>query len=379
MSSKKNILIFVEWYLPGYKAGGPIRSVANIVNSLKEDFNFYIVTSDRDINEADPYEGIASNRWMEKDGYYVAYLDNNNVRQFVKVALKSMQFAAIYFNGIFSKEFTLMPMRLIRNLEVKSKVIVAPRGMLGPGALRIKPFKKKVFLSFVKAIGFFSNVSWHATDDGEMNDIKSVFGKELSVAVVPNIALLKIDRIPLIKEKGVLKLVFFSRISPKKNLKYALNLVRLCKEGEITLDIYGTVEDQEYWRTCKSYIDKFNLNANFKGELKPENVNQTLSGYHYLFLPTLHENYGHVIAEALAAGCGLILSNNTPWVNLEEKQVGWDIDLNDKEKFMSVIRECLNMGQEAYDKVRNNVYDYIAKEIADQNAVNKTRDLFNVD
>ena len=54
----KKILIFIDWFTPGFKAGGPIKSVSNIVNSLFNEFDFYIITSDRDINETEPYQNI---------------------------------------------------------------------------------------------------------------------------------------------------------------------------------------------------------------------------------------------------------------------------------------------------------------------------------
>ena len=69
MPNKPNILIFIDWFLPGFKAGGPIKSVSNIVNSLHQDFNFFIITSDRDIDDNKPYETEPLDKWIEKEYY----------------------------------------------------------------------------------------------------------------------------------------------------------------------------------------------------------------------------------------------------------------------------------------------------------------------
>ncbi|MBI9061941.1 MAG: hypothetical protein JEZ14_08115 [Marinilabiliaceae bacterium] len=45
---KKKILIFIDWFLPGYKAGGPVRSMANMVEYLMEEYDFFIVTRNTD-------------------------------------------------------------------------------------------------------------------------------------------------------------------------------------------------------------------------------------------------------------------------------------------------------------------------------------------
>ncbi len=73
---RRKILIFVDWFLPGYKAGGPIRSVANIAESLLEVFDIHIVTSNKDHGETETYRNIEFNVWIETKGYKVMYLSS---------------------------------------------------------------------------------------------------------------------------------------------------------------------------------------------------------------------------------------------------------------------------------------------------------------
>lgn len=122
------------------------------------------------------------------------------------------------------------------------------------------------------------------------------------------------------KEEGKVKVVFLSRITQKKNLDYALETLNHCK-GNIYFDIYGTIEEKSYWERCKKIIANLpdNITVNYKGELPNEKVISTLSNYDLFYFPTKSENYGHVISEALQASIPILISDQTPWKNLAEK------------------------------------------------------------
>jgi len=88
-------------------------------------------------------------------------------------------------------------------------------------------------------------------------------------------------------------------------------------------------------------------------------VTMTLLNYHFLVLPSLGESFGHVIVEALAAGCPLIISDTTPWQRLEEKGIGWDIPLDDVGRWREILNLCLNMDDVTYRKMSLNARRFI--------------------
>lgn len=53
---KRKVLVMVDWYAPGYKAGGPIRSAVNFADQLENELDVYVLTTDRDLNEPSPYD-----------------------------------------------------------------------------------------------------------------------------------------------------------------------------------------------------------------------------------------------------------------------------------------------------------------------------------
>jgi len=379
MSQKKKILIFIDWFLPGYKAGGPIRSVAHIVKSLSGSFDFYILTSDRDLGDEIPFRDTELNTEINTKNYSIQYLspENQNAKFYKKIT-KEIAPDKIYFNSLFSFKFTILPFFVLKRTAFRNSLIIAPRGMLGKGALGIKKYKKQIFLTISKLTKFFSGVTWHATTSEEKEDIKSFFGKNENIVTAENIPQIPDNHIPKKKENEI-RFVFISRISKKKNVLFAIELFKSVKtKKNIIFDIYGPPEDQSYKEICTEEIRLLpeNISVSFKGELSHNEVNTTLKKYHFFLFPTLHENYGHAVFEALSASCLVILSDQTPWKNPAEKNIGWDISLNDKEKFQTVIQKCIDMSQSEYDKMSENAFKF-AKEFSENTeAIEQTKKLF---
>ena len=378
---KPKLLVFIDYFLPGYKAGGPIKSVNNIITSLSPNFDFDIITSDRDLGDKLPYQNIEFNSWISKDKYSIIYLNKKDVTKWLKKHFKENYYHACYFNSLYAKEFTLKPLLFFNKLNTPPKLILAPRGMLGKGAINakpsflpIKPIKKKSFLLLSHVTGFFKHVIWHTTNKLEKQDVIDYFGSKSNIKIASNISINKVNRKEIVKIKDELKLVFFSRISPKKNLLYTLELLK--NIPNVSLTIYGSIEEDIYWNRCIDFIQANNINADYKGEVIPADVNSILSNYHFFILPTMHENYGHVITEALTAGCGLIISDKTPWRNLSSKKIGWDLDLKNQEKIIETIKYCLAIDQDEYNIIRNNCYNFVEQEINSTKEIEDTIKLF---
>ncbi len=380
--SKKHILIFVDWYLPGYRAGGPIRSVANMVATLSDDFRFSIITSDTDYGEQYPYPDIPAAKWLNVNGVRVMYLDRKHQSfSFIRRLLKNEQFDHVYLNSLFSFYFSILPLILLKWDRIKVPVTIAPRGMLGAGALKVKSVKKQIYLWLTYMISMYKQVLWHATNDGEKEDILNYFGPNSRIVVASNIAFSKSGNGNIMKEKqsGAARFFYLSRIMKVKNLKGALSvLASLNTNGKIEYDIIGPVEDESYWKDCRSEIEKLDKNVivRYLGAIPNEDLDSFIRDYHFLFLPTTTENYGHSIVESLAMGCPVIISDQTPWKGLEAKNIGWDIPLNETERFKSTLEKCVKMTQDEYDEMSKNTRRFARENIFNGNVISQNRKLF---
>lgn len=145
MLNKKRILIFTRMYLPGFKAGGPIRSIANLAESLSDEFDFYIVTSDRDLGDCDAYSNIGHHKWVPVGNAKVWYLSPKQQKfSYIKKLMNTFDYNVIYLNGLWAPAFTILPMIINKFSTDRKPVVQAVRGMLGESTIKIKYLKKKI-------------------------------------------------------------------------------------------------------------------------------------------------------------------------------------------------------------------------------------------
>lgn len=376
VNNRKRILVFIDWFYPAYKAGGPVKSVYNIVNTLGAKHDFRIVTSNLDI-DGEQLE-VEINSWAKFNNIPVLYLEKHhqNRSKYLKI-FEEFKPDIVYYNSLFSYKFTLLPYYIFKGKSAKQ--LIAPRGMLGQGALAIKSLKKKVFLTIAKTLLFEKrNTVWHATSILEKEEIQKVITSDLNIIVAQNLSSAIVKRKNIKKREGELKLVFVSRLAEKKNLLFALELMQQIKEiNGLALDIYGPIEDRVYWDKCKGIIDQ-DHRISYKGVLKPHEISNTLQNYHYYILPTLHENYGHSIVEALVAGVPIIISKNTPWQYIQESGIGIDLDLNDKLTWENCLVDFSKQDENDYSKYIDKCYEFVEARIFNEETQEANQQLFNI-
>jgi glycosyltransferase involved in cell wall biosynthesis len=375
--SKKAILVFSDWYFPGFKAGGPIRSLLNIVDNV--DCDFFIVTRITDYHSDEPYQGITENVWTQTTpNTNVMYIKESMMTfAFVESLIGERKYHKFYLNSLFSPLFTILPLRVLKKHKRNSKTIVAPRGMLKSGALSVKSKKKKLFLLVAKLTGLYGGVTWHATSKVEVEEIRSVF-KSAQVHVaevlasVPKNVLLKPN-----KNSGESMFVSFTRISEEKGVLEAITfLSKLPTEYSFGFDIYGAMPEGDYLEKCKSLlIDSPNRNIRLMGEVSPNELSSIYSKYHFFLLPTWGENFGHAISEALCHSTPVIISNMTPWKGLEKEKAGWDLPLIEDD-FVQKFTLAAQMDQTEYDQWTEGARAFGLKHAENPSVLAANRDLF---
>ncbi len=322
------VLIICDYYLPGYKSGGGMRTIVNMVDRFKEHFEFFIITRDHDGKlDRESYKTVKINQWNTIRGAQIFYLSKDNVKiSKVRELILEVKSDVIYANSCFATLtvylLLLKKLRAIPNFNV----ILAPCGELSRGALQLKSAKKNIFISLAKITDLYKNIIWKASSVFEKNEIEKIKGSggEIFIALdmLPSAIFEDYDSsIKPRKVVGEAKMVFLSRFMKKKNFNWLLKNLSNIK-GKLKIDIYGPLEDEEYWKESEKIISGLpkNIWVEAKGSVPHEEVSTTLANYHFFVMPTLGENFGHIFLEALAAGCPLIISDRTPWLDLEKKE-----------------------------------------------------------
>lgn len=354
----RKILILTGRYLPGFKDGGPVRSILNLTEWFGDEFDLRIMCLDRDHGDASPYPNIRIREFNEVGKARVWYTPSFNEED---IAMLSGEADVVYCCGPYN-DYARAAMKLKRDGKIAAPLFVASMGSFSPEAFRIKGFKKKAFVAYMKMSGMFKNIVWSVTSNREEEELKAVVGKDAKCVIAEDLARRGSQEHGAVKEKDKLKMLFLSRISRKKNLIVVPDILRsVDSRYEILIDIYGVPEDREYLDEC---VEKFktlpdNIKWEYKGELASDAVPKVFADYDAFLFPTLGENYGHVIAEALFAGCVPVISDTTPWLDFEEKGCGYVCSLRDITSFAEKVEKLAAYDETEYSKISDRCHEYI--------------------
>jgi glycosyltransferase involved in cell wall biosynthesis len=390
------ILAVTDFYSPGFKGGGPIRSVTNLVDHLADQFVFRIVTRDRDLGDAESFPSARPGEWQQVGSALVYYQRPSDRRGIPWLRfLRRVEYDLLYLNSFFSR--TTIRTLILRRMGLlpRRPLVLAPRGEFSPQARELKPGRKRWYLRFAGSAGLLDGIVWQASSEHERRDILEVLerllGHATTVRSAPNltpIARVEIgaDLPPLHRERtasgrrkspGHARLVFLARIARIKNLDYALTLLREVR-SDVELDVYGPLEDATYWNECSRIIAELppNVAVTYRGQVSPERVLEVLGQYDLLLMPTRAENFGHAILEALTAGCPVMISDGTPWRDLAAAGAGWDLPLADPGAFVSRLQGVIDMDEEEHARLRAGAQRFARAVGSDEGPIRANSELF---
>lgn len=364
------VLVFIDWYRPAYKAGGPISSVENLIDLIGDEISFYIVTSDKDLNN-EPLKDIVYDSWVKLNKVNVKYLrENQEKRDTLKEIVNEIDPEKIYINGIFSKFYSVLPVFLFRK---KYNLIISPRGMLINEALKIKFAKKKCYLLAMRLLGVFKNVCWHFSNKLEYHQAKNhaVINQK---KIIPNLS----RKIYSLEKKTTsFRIISVCRINKIKNIHFFLNVLQKCN-FQCEYFIVGIIEDKLYHQQLLEEVEKLpsHISVQFFGAKSYDSIKDLLQ-HSTLFVSTsLNENYGHSIAEALGHGVPVLISESCPWEKLELFQAGFRIPLNEKQ-FFEKLNEIINKSDLEQKEMSRGARKYYEKFIDPAIYKNDYIQLFN--
>lgn len=368
-----------------------------MIAHLGEEFQFLVVTRNTDYTESTPYSAIIPNTWTKQEGFEGFYIDEAALRySTLKKLFRETACDIVYVNGIYSWYFSILPLWFAK--KNNKQLVVCSRGMLSAHALGVKSLKKKIFIGLAKFLRLYNHVVFHATNQEEASAIRKLLGNKTNVQIAPNLPR-KAPKLFLSREKnpGQITLTSVARISPEKNTLFAIEVIRnyalkhltqphetnFLEKVHLILDLYGPVYDQEYWKQCKEVIKSLppQVRVTYRGSLAPEKLGDVFENAHFLLMPSQGENFGHTILESLQHGCPVIISDRTPWRGLQHMDavngsVGWDLSLEQPEKFTEVLESCISMDQEEYSAMSLRAFNYAKGVTEDIEVVEANRRLF---
>lgn len=344
-------LLIIGPFPPLSSYGGPTKSIKNLYDIFSNtDIQCTILSPNRHLDGTKLKE-IKYN----KD---VIYCKN----QFLYLLNNSNKFDVIWLNSFFDLKILLL---CLIKVFCNFHLIISPRGQLSDKAINTSNrFFKKLFIRVT--LLFRSNLLFHSTSSSESKDISYYFKKN-QIRIISN--LFNLDYKPNNFKKR--KFIFYSRIHKKKGLDILLETIQIYNL-KIDLDIYGFIEDIDYWKLCKNYIDKCD-GVKYLGNLDDGDISKLKNSYSHFILPTLNENFGHVIIELLSIGCIPILSKNTTPFDKEISSIfNLNFEISDKSDLKNVIDIANNMSDERFMELQSLVKPYFDSLNENQKKIKNT-------
>jgi len=349
------IFVITPYFYPAKEAGGPVISLKNLIKNINKDF--VVLTSNLEIRSGkkifNSLESILFKRMYNTDIFYFNF---NNIFRFIFHYKKIIKvYRSVYLNSFFNYKFSFIPILLFK------KVILSPRGEFSPEALAKRKYLKKIYLSLFKIVSIRNNIIFHSTSLVETEDIYNLFPKS-KIVQISNLSLVEKPKSKSInKNQNELKILYISRILPHKNLNFVIETLSKLSKLNIELSIYGVIEDQKYWELCLEKLNAVGIKYNFNGYVNNEDIGKIFSNHHLFFLPTLGENFGHIISESLQYSCPVLISDQTPWKKLSNFKCGWDISLENEDKFSEKILKMYRMENDEFQIMKDGCFNAFEK------------------
>jgi glycosyltransferase involved in cell wall biosynthesis len=374
------LYIIAEYFYPFSDAGGPIRSIEQILKVLNQNLSIKLITSANNHQGNKLPISTKVTQFINESitDTSIFYSSNSiiGILKLVKLYIKNRQYT-FYINGMFIPRLSLLPVLICKN------VIISPRGMLINETLGSKYVFKKFYL-FIYKLVVSKNAIWHATDAAEVLDIKRFFGERANVKLITNIPVKPLAILPTMqKQTKSLKLVYYGLIVQKKGLLTLIQILKILN-FPISLDIYGSIKDQSYWDACLKEICTNQSQASFKylGHADPSESQSILAKYDAFVLLTKGENFGHSIYESLSVGTPVIITNKSPWF-FEGSSIppGWIINYDNQIIDTDVLKQTIislyHMDNDAYALSSKAAHTYAVDFYTSHDFKKEYTDLFN--
>ena len=162
---------------------------------------------------------------------------------------------------------------------------------------------------------------------------------------------------------NTLRIVFLSRICEHKNPTIVIDAIeKMQHRNNVVFSLYGPIQEKEYWEKCLKKLDNIHYQWEYGGDVPSENVQEVLAKYDVFVLPSKSENYGHVVFEALSVGCIPVISNRTPWKELDVENIGFEVPL-DTESFTNRLDLIAEMSVRDRKEMADKCVAYAQKKV----------------
>ena len=345
--------------------GGPSYSVTGLCDALAILGQNVILVAQKNINEFD------SDLVLPRNSHVVKILFNS-IRKFritytlgyknkLSKIVTNNRHSIIHNHGLWLQ---CNHQSAIIAREYNIPYIISPRGMMEPWAFAYNAWKKKIVWWLWQKQALLNATAFCATSAQEAESIRSL-GFKQPIAIIPN----GVDLPPLHlrqnQEPSTIRYaLYLSRIHPKKGL---LNLVKAWSQviPEGWKVIIAGPDENGHQQEVQREITAAGLNDIFEfiGSVEGERKTQLFRDASLFILPTYSENFGIVVAEALASGTPVITTKGTPWEGLVTHNCGWWVDIG-VDPLAVAVSQATSLSDAERNAMGQRGHEYVVSEFS---------------
>ena len=346
-------------------SGGLGAAVLGISRSISSsDIKTKIFTYGKDANDIYSITKHDDIKIIKKFEFIKEFLKINlSLKTTLEEEISSLKNPIIHIHGMWTP-FTYFAYLIASKLKIP--YVFSPHGGLMPYALKKSHFKKILALKIYQK-KILIDAELIITSSKEESISLSIFVKDKPIKAIPHGIIIpdKVYKKKSLKQNYRKKrCLFLGRINPSKGIKELIETWKKLNNKEWELIIAGIAEDLPYLNVIKklSSQNKNNINIEFVGEVRGRKKNNLFKSSDLFVLPTKTENFGLVIAEAMAYGLPIITTKGAPWKVIKENNLGWWIETND-ESLLIALKEATDMKSSDLIDIGNRARFYAKKNL----------------
>ncbi|TRW91212.1 glycosyltransferase family 4 protein [Candidatus Methylobacter oryzae] len=212
-------------------------------------------------------------------------------------------------------------------------------------------------------------IAVHCTSETEAEGVRNVLGEKARILLVPNgidSGDFNVAEYP--GGKG-LKLCFLGHIQQEKGINAFIRAWLNVRKPEDSLVVAGRSVDGDYFEEFQALVEQAEGAIIYRGYLERGEVAELLAASHFLVLPSgleaaggMRENFGNVVAEAMAAGRPVLVAKGLAWDHLQSLEAGFVFDRTEA-SVCDALRKAQALDSSGWERMSRNGRQYVEQQL----------------